>query len=637
MTYVSPEGELMSNAERLCWAVYRGPRSASLAPLPWLDRGSRLSVLAWCMARLSQSFCASSIGLIQAGTFDQIGCETGNDQNIVEIGDPHIGKALLVVAEQFKLDNILLASVETGLLPTNILNTFISAHLRRDAAITRAASLPKGIELYGFSRAYLEALQKRFGIESPFHPGRGLQVQSFISEQQKSLCGRQITFVFQDVLLGPPPQVPWPDLVDLSTPDGVSRLRSSIKNYHRDDLLAALYLEQRMEKKSIFLSANRRRNSRRPHMTKPKPKRVLVVSNACGYSGAEASLVELLSHIDSDQYKITVLLTLEGHLSRALEPHVDRCIIYGDDFTSYNAATFLRLREIIYEVGPDLAHFNSNEGLPLICLCLALGIPYVQHIRNGELKGFRRTVEGADAIVAVSKYLSNKVTLLGPATDRVKVIHDEVDCQYFAPNKNRRQAREQLKLDIDAPTVLMIARFVPNKRHDVLIAAMALVAKRLPAVKLLLKGDNYGPDSSYSNVLALLETSGLAHMTTHIQFVNDIRKLYVAADVLVLCSDDEGLGRCVVEAMAMALPVIVTNTGGTHEIVEDGVSGLVIPGNDPIALEGALLRILSDLEEGEAMGAAGRQIALSRLSASKSALEVMDLYAAILSDESSAC
>lgn len=634
MACVDCEDKSMSNAEHLRWAVYSGPRSASLAPLPWLDDSARLSVLSWCMARLSRAFCVSTVGLIQAGRLNQIGNNPENEQNIVEIGDPHIGKALLAVAERFRIENILLASVETGLLPTKTLNTFISAHCRRGAAITRAASLPKGIELYGFSRAYLEALQKRFGMNFPFHPGRGSQVQSFISEQQASLPDRQIHFVFQDVLLRPPPHMSWPDLVDLSTPGGISRLRSSLSNVEQDDLLAAWDAEERTEKKSIFRNTNRRRNSSRAQ--KGTQKHVLVVSNACGYSGAEGSLLELLSHLNPDRYKVTVLLTLEGYLSRSLTPYVDRCIIYGDDFTSFSAATMLRLREIFHDVRPDLVHFNSNEGLPCISLCLALGIPYVQHIRNGELRGFRRTVEGADAIVAVSKYLADKVSRLGPATDRIKVIYDEVDCQYFAPDKDRKQAREELELDASAPTVLMVARFVPNKRHDVLIAAMALLMKRLPKVKLLLKGDNYGPDSSYSSVLMLLETSGVAQVTTHIQFVNDIRRLYVAADVLVLCSDDEGLGRCVVEAMSMALPVVVTNTGGTHEIVDDGVSGLVVPGNDPIALEGALFAILGDAEKREVMGAAGRQIALSQLSASKSALEVMGLYEAIWGDESSA-
>jgi glycosyltransferase involved in cell wall biosynthesis len=62
-------------------------------------------------------------------------------------------------------------------------------------------------------------------------------------------------------------------------------------------------------------------------------------------------------------------------------------------------------------------------------------------------------------------------------------------------------------------------------------------------------------------------------------YVSDIRQVIVAADLLVLCSEREGLGRCVVEAMAMELPVIVTASGGSPEIVESGhVGGFVVNG-----------------------------------------------------------
>ena len=104
-----------------------------------------------------------------------------------------------------------------------------------------------------------------------------------------------------------------------------------------------------------------------------------------------------------------------------------------------------------------------------------------------------------------------------------------------------------------------------------------------------------------------------------------------AADLLVLCSDREGLGSCVVEAMSMQLPVVVTDTGGTHEIVESGVrGGFVVPGNDPAALSARIVELLLDADLRQRLGASGRAFVQSNLDAKISARSVMEIYAGLL-------
>jgi glycosyltransferase involved in cell wall biosynthesis len=120
--------------------------------------------------------------------------------------------------------------------------------------------------------------------------------------------------------------------------------------------------------------------------------------------------------------------------------------------------------------------------------------------------------------------------------------------------------------------------------------------------------------------------------------VQDIRELHAAADVLVLCSDMEALGRCVVEAMAMAVPVVTTNTGGTHEIVKHGQTGFVVPGGDWRALGGQLLEVFSNPQQVRSLAAAARKLVETSLDTRVAAQNVMNIDESVLAQhQESAC
>jgi glycosyltransferase involved in cell wall biosynthesis len=99
-------------------------------------------------------------------------------------------------------------------------------------------------------------------------------------------------------------------------------------------------------------------------------------------------------------------------------------------------------------------------------------------------------------------------------------------------------------------------------------------------VELVLKGEVFYETSYVEAVRDDINKRGLSDIVKIIPFVDDIRDLHAAADVVVLCSDREGLGRCVVEAMAMGTPVVVTDSGGTHEVVNHRKTGFVVRGGD---------------------------------------------------------
>lgn len=149
------------------------------------------------------------------------------------------------------------------------------------------------------------------------------------------------------------------------------------------------------------------------------------------------------------------------------------------------------------------------------------------------------------------------------------------------------------------------------KGHDVLIRAAAAVVNQFPKVTFSIAGDVL--EAGYFVELQSLVKD--LKLGSHFRFdggVTNLRQHLAAADIFVLPSRSEGFSNAIVEAMAASLPVVATNVGGNAEAVEDGVSGLLVPSDDPGALSAAILKLLSDPAQTRAMGTAGRNLVAER-------------------------
>ena len=109
-------------------------------------------------------------------------------------------------------------------------------------------------------------------------------------------------------------------------------------------------------------------------------------------------------------------------------------------------------------------------------------------------------------------------------------------------------------------------------------------------------------------------------------FQEDILPVLAATDVLLRCSEREALGLSVIEAMAMGVPVVVTDDGGMPEIVHDKVKGLVVPAGEVAAIAGALVEVLGDWGLATALGAEGRRRGESCFTAQQCAERVMSVF-----------
>lgn len=152
-----------------------------------------------------------------------------------------------------------------------------------------------------------------------------------------------------------------------------------------------------------------------------------------------------------------------------------------------------------------------------------------------------------------------------------------------------------------APVIGYVGRIEPRKGVLDLVAAAGQIRARVPGARIVVVGDDpYGTDPAY---LAAVRASADVE---HLAWVENAPGVMRHLDVLVAPSHQEPFGTVLSEAMAVGTPVVATRVGGLAEVVEDGVTGVLVPPAEPDALADAIARVLADRE---AMGAAAREAA----------------------------
>jgi glycosyltransferase involved in cell wall biosynthesis len=170
--------------------------------------------------------------------------------------------------------------------------------------------------------------------------------------------------------------------------------------------------------------------------------------------------------------------------------------------------------------------------------------------------------------------------------------------------------------------IVVVTRFAPPKRNDLLVDAFAVIRRKRPQAELHVVGD--GPDrGALERQIGELGLDGAVRLLGR---RDDVPEILSRAVCLVLASDYEGCPLAVIEAMAAGVPVVATGVGGVGELVADGESGLVVPPGAAPALATAIETVLSDPARARQMGDAGRVIARSRLSHDRMLNDLLRLY-----------
>jgi glycosyltransferase involved in cell wall biosynthesis len=364
--------------------------------------------------------------------------------------------------------------------------------------------------------------------------------------------------------------------------------------------------------------------------------KVLYISHSANLYGAERSLLQLLVALDKEKYSPVVVLPRQGPLQRHIEA-LDIPVEVVPSIRSWATRrlgvrglvrlvvvlpiilySVLAIRRIARRYKIQLVHSNTVAILDGALVAISLRIPHVWHIReildDGAPHNFGIPIR---SIIKIVMHLSDQVIAISRAVacpfrgmkgaEKVRVIYNPIDVDTFSGcnSQARAEYRRMLGVPDDAPLVGQIAHVIAAKGYTDFIQAIPRVLEKVPAARFVGVGGT--PHADYRAILArLVEELDVGDALTLTGFREDVPQILAALDIVVLVSRYEPLGRAVIEGMAAGKPVVGTDVGGIPEIIEDGVTGLVVPPASPDKLAEAILRILDDSGLAHQMGQAGK-------------------------------
>jgi len=187
------------------------------------------------------------------------------------------------------------------------------------------------------------------------------------------------------------------------------------------------------------------------------------------------------------------------------------------------------------------------------------------------------------------------------------VIHNGIDLEEFEPSRfqsDGQELRSSLGIRADEAVLCCVAGFRPVKLHSVLIDAFSRITDQGYTCRLLLVGSGAMEPALRDQVSSL----NLDGRVEFLGMLSDVRAVLAASDCMLLASAAETFSMAMLEAMAMAVPVITTSVGGASEAIDDGITGFLVRPRDVDQLAGRMKEILDDDKRRLAMGKAARAV-----------------------------
>jgi glycosyltransferase involved in cell wall biosynthesis len=351
--------------------------------------------------------------------------------------------------------------------------------------------------------------------------------------------------------------------------------------------------------------------------------------------GTQRHLLEVLKFIDREHFRPLVISAKSGgELGRAVEAcnvelvelNVGERMLSGDLVRAVScAAALFRAR------GVDVVQcFAWRPGLIAIA---AASLARRGHVVAGRRstpreRGVKALLE-ALVIQLADRVVVNAETLRpqGRAGQRTAVIPSGVDTERFHPVAGERAAaKARLGFAADRPLIGTVGRLEARKGTSTLLEAFARIEGRdSEEPMLVIAGD--GPLND--ELRALATRLGIADRVRLLGDRSDVREVLAALDVFVLPSRTEGMSNALLEAMAMARPIVATAVGGTPEVLSGEAAGVLVPADDPATMATGVARLLAEPALAARLGEAARRRVEERYGARAMVRRLEAVYAAV--------
>ncbi len=381
--------------------------------------------------------------------------------------------------------------------------------------------------------------------------------------------------------------------------------------------------------------------------------------------GSHYCLLDIVKHIDHERYEPLVAFYRDNVLRAEFERYcsVDIHPTYGtlefltagrggsgighdiarfiqktiNIFISYIPSCVRRLAYLMQN-RIDLVHLNNSmmKGYDWLLACKLAGVKCITHNRRiPKVTTLRKFfIRRFDAVIVIAEFMLELLRRHGvTGNGRFVKINDGIDPEYFLGRLRggREQTRALLGIAADQPAIGIVGNIKRWKGQDIVVKAVALLNARYPDLRCLIIGDTSnvrGDDRVFlDGIETFIVENGIAESIVFLGYREDIPDLVRCLDVLINASTEpEPFGHVILEGMILGVPVVATNFGGPPEIIESGVSGILVTPGDESDLAGAVDSLLSDNAYREGIGACGKKRVYERFLTERNIAQIESLY-----------
>lgn len=349
----------------------------------------------------------------------------------------------------------------------------------------------------------------------------------------------------------------------------------------------------------------------------PRPLRVAHLTDADVFAGTEQHILELTRELRQQGVEAFVACPGEGALARAARAQGIECVAI-EKRGLLDVTAVARLRRMLIDGEADILHAHNGRTALLAALAVRMAgrgaLVTTQHFlepAHTTRRGWKAAVSRA-AHRWVERHTRQCIAVSAAAEKGMLQRHAELAAKLTiipngisAPDPDavaQAHIRESLRIPAGAPLIACVARLELEKDITTLIAGMPQILAEFPDACCVIAGEG----SLRSMLENRIRSADLESSVRLAGFIKDAPALIAAADLFVLPSRAEPFGLVLLEAMALGKAVVSTAAGGPLEIVEDGVTGLLVPPGNATALAAAIRRLLAEPETRRSMGSGGR-------------------------------
>lgn len=369
-------------------------------------------------------------------------------------------------------------------------------------------------------------------------------------------------------------------------------------------------------------------------MTGVRP-RVVYLVHTLAVGGAEEMILNLVRYLPAEYERSVVCIDRPGPIGAEVEKTGVPFKSLGLQPGLMRPLDVLRLQHSIHDAAPTIVHtFLLTASLygrfasMLARVPVVIGSEVNIYERKQPLHRFaeRWLMQHTDAVVASAGSVRDfYIDQIGADADKVVVIYNAVDWSQLNATITRAELRASLGIPMDAPAAGIIARLTEQKAHAVLLDAL-VSRPELASLHVIAVGDGDLRDQLKSRT----EQLGLSPRVHFVGARRDLGNILGAVDMFVMPSLWEGLPLSLVLAMGGALPVVASRVAGIPEVVEDGVSGLLVEPGNVAQLADAMTRLVMDDQRRVQLGRQAQAFVRPRFGVDGYIAETTALYQRLL-------